>query len=287
MCDGYVCVDVIQVVLDVLGFIMLVQVVDNQEVKCGQVLFVIDQVCYVFVEWFVEVMFVQCCVMLVQVKCEYVCNLQFGNLVVSEQVEESCMCVEQGEVSVVDVQVLFDIVKLNLQCMMIVSFVDGYLNDCVLCVGEYVLVGCVVLLVVDCNLFCVDGYFEEIKLCGIYIGQLVDIIVMGELYVLCGYVQSIVVVIEDCDCMQGVNLLLNVNLVFSWVWFVQCVLVCVVFDEVFDDFWMIVGCIVIVLMCGVDVCCNDNVKLVGVSIVLVSVLVLVVFGMVVSVIGVL
>lgn len=40
---------------------------------------------------------------------------------------------------------------------------------------------------------------------------------MGELVLLYGYVESIVVGIEDCYCSNGSILLLNVILVFDWV----------------------------------------------------------------------
>ena len=44
--DGHVRADVIQVAPDVSGLISSVQVVDNQQVRQGQVLFVIDQARY-------------------------------------------------------------------------------------------------------------------------------------------------------------------------------------------------------------------------------------------------
>ena len=48
--DGHVRADVIQVAPDVAGLITSVQVADNQEVKRGKVLFVIDQARYALAE---------------------------------------------------------------------------------------------------------------------------------------------------------------------------------------------------------------------------------------------
>lgn len=256
--DGHVRADVIQVAPDVSGLITSVQVADNQEVKRGQVLFVIDQARYALAERLAEAT-------LAQAKREYARNLQLGNLVASEQVEESRTRVEQGEASVADAQVSLDTAKLNLQRTTIVSPVDGYLNDRAPRVGEYVPAGRAVLSVVDRNSFRVDGYFEETKLRGIHIGQPVDIIVMGEPHALRGHVQSIVAAIEDRDRTQGANLLPNVNPAFSWVRLAQRVPVRVVLDEVPDDFRMIAGRTATVSMRGADARRNDNAKPVGAS----------------------
>lgn len=127
--DGHVRADVIQVAPDVSGLITSVQVADNQEVKRGQVLFVIDQARYTLAERLAEATLAQRRATLAQAKREYARNLQLGNLVASEQVEESRTRVEQGEASVADAQVSLDTAKLNLQRTTIVSPVDGYLND--------------------------------------------------------------------------------------------------------------------------------------------------------------
>ncbi|WP_431825790.1 efflux RND transporter periplasmic adaptor subunit [Burkholderia sp. F1] len=239
--DGHVRADVIQVAPDVSGLITSVQVVDNQPVKRGQVLFVIDQARYALAERLARATLDQRRATLAQAKREYARNLKLGNLVASEQVEESRTRVEQGEAAVEDAQVSLDTARLNLQRTTIASPVDGYLNDRAPRVGEYVPAGRAVLSVVDLHSFRVDGYFEETKLRGIHIGQAVDITVMGEPHPLRGHVQSIVAAIEDRDRTQGANLLPNVNPAFSWVRLAQRVPVRVALDEVPDDFRMIAG----------------------------------------------
>ncbi|KUZ66163.1 hypothetical protein WI38_13155 [Burkholderia ubonensis] len=239
--DGHVRADVIQVAPDVSGLITSVQVVDNQPVKRGQVLFVIDQARYVLAERLARATLDQRRATLAQAKREYARNLKLGNLVASEQVEESRTRVEQGEAAVEDAQVSLDTARLNLQRTTIASPVDGYLNDRAPRVGEYVPAGRAVLSVVDQHSFRVDGYFEETKLRGIHIGQAVDITVMGEPHPLRGHVQSIVAAIEDRDRTQSANLLPNVNPAFSWVRLAQRVPVRVALDDVPDDFRMIAG----------------------------------------------
>ena len=220
----------------------------------------IDQARYALAERLADATLAQRRATLAQAKREYARNLQLGNLVASEQVEESRTRVEQGEAAVADAQVSLDTAKLNLQRTTIVSPVDGYLNDRAPRVGEYVPAGRAVLSVVDRNSFRVDGYFEETKLRGIHIGQQVDIIVMGEPRALRGHVQSIVAAIEDRDRTQGANLLPNVNPAFSWVRLAQRVPVRVVLDEVPDDFRMIAGRTATVSMREADTRRNDQAK---------------------------
>ncbi|MBU9212945.1 efflux RND transporter periplasmic adaptor subunit [Burkholderia gladioli] len=239
--DGHVRADVIQVAPDVSGLITEVRVVDNQAVSQGQVLFVIDRARYTLALRLAQATLEQRAATLAQARREYARNLKLGNLVASEQLEESRTRVDQGAAALADAQVNVDTARLNLQRTAIVSPVDGYLNDRAPRVGEYVSAGRAVLSVVDQHSFRVDGYFEETKLHGIHIGQPVDISVMGEPRPLRGHVQSIVAAIEDRDRTQSANLLPNVNPAFSWVRLAQRIPVRVALDEVPDDFRMIAG----------------------------------------------
>ncbi|SIT46807.1 p-hydroxybenzoic acid efflux pump subunit AaeA [Paraburkholderia ribeironis] len=239
--DGHVRADVIQVAPDISGLISSVEVADNQQVTQGQVLFVIDQARYTLALRQAQATAQQRRATLDQSRREDARNRKLGNLVAAEVAEESRSRVEANEAALADAIVAIDTAKLNLQRATIVSPVDGYLNDRAPRVGEFVSAGRAVVAVVDMHSFHVDGYFEETKLHGIHIGQLVDISVMGERNPLRGHVQSIVAGIEDRDRTQGSNLLPNVNPAFSWVRLAQRIPVRVALDEVPDDFRMIAG----------------------------------------------
>lgn len=239
--DGHVRADVIQVAPDVSGLISSVEVVDNQQVKQGQVLFVIDQARYTLALRQAEATMQQRNATLAQARREYARNQKLGNLVAAEVLEESRSRVEAGEAALAETKVAIDTARLNLERATIKSPVDGYLNDRAPRVGEFVAAGRAVVSVVDMHSFRVDGYFEETKLRGIDIGQPVDITVMGEPTPLRGHVQSIVAGIEDRDRTQGSNLLPNVNPAFSWVRLAQRIPVRVALDEVPADFRMIAG----------------------------------------------
>ena len=239
--DGHVRADVIQVAPDVSGLITEVKVVDNQQVKRGEVLFVIDQARYTLALRNAQATAQQRRATLDQARREDARNRTLGNLVAREAVEETHSRVEQAAAALADAEVAIDTARLNLQRTVIVSPVDGYLNDRAPRVGEFVSSGRAVLSVVDMHSFRVDGYFEETKLHGIDIGQPVDIKVMGEPGVLRGHVQSIVAAIEDRDRQQSSNLLPNVNPAFSWVRLAQRIPVRVALDEIPADFRMIAG----------------------------------------------
>jgi multidrug resistance efflux pump len=239
--DGHVRADVIQVAPDISGLVSSVEVVDNQQVKQGQVLFVIDQARYSLALRQAQATALQRRATLDQARREDARNRKLGNLVAAEVAEESRSRVEAGEAALADAIVAIDTARLNLQRATIVSPVDGYLNDRAPRAGEFVAAGRPVLAVVDMHSFRVDGYFEETKLGGIDIGQPVDITVMGEPTPLRGHVQSIVAGIEDRDRTQGSNLLPNVNPAFSWVRLAQRIPVRIALDEVPADFRMIAG----------------------------------------------
>jgi multidrug resistance efflux pump len=239
--DGHVRADVIQVAPDISGLITSVDVVDNQQVKRGQVLFVIDQARYALALRQALATAQQRRATLDQARREDARNRQLGELVAKEVAEESRSRVETAEAALADANVAIDTARLNLQRTTIVSPVDGYLNDRAPRAGEFVAAGRAVLSIVDMNSFRVDGYFEETKLRGIDIGQQVDIKVMGEPASLRGHVQSIVAAIEDRDRSQSPNLLPNVNPAFSWVRLAQRIPVRIALDEIPADFRMIAG----------------------------------------------
>lgn len=239
--DGHVRADVVQVAPDVSGLIVRVAVADNQPVKRGDVLFVIDRARYALALAQARASAAQRQATLGQAVREAARNKSLGDLVAREVREESDSRVEQARAALADAQVAVGVADLNLARTVIRSPVDGYVNDRAPRGGEFVSAGHPVLSVVDAASFRVDGYFEETRLGGIAIGQPVTIRVMGERTALRGHVQSIVAGIEDRDRAQGNNLLPNVNPAFSWVRLAQRIPVRIALDDVPADFRMIAG----------------------------------------------
>lgn len=240
--DGRVRADVIQIAPDVSGWITDIHVVDNQMVKKGQVLFVIDQARYALALRDAIATQARRRATYEEARREDVRNRQLGNLVAVEVAQASSARADEARAELDQASVAVDTARLNLQRTTIVSPVDGYVNDRAPRLGEYATAGRAVLSVVDLHSFRVDGYFEETKLRHIHLGQQVDIDVMGEPNLLRGHVVSIVAAIEDRDRENSpTNLLPNVDPAFSWVRLAQRIPVRVALDEVPDDFRMIAG----------------------------------------------
>ncbi|WP_440588098.1 biotin/lipoyl-binding protein [Candidatus Burkholderia verschuerenii] len=110
--DGHVRADVIQVVPDVSGLITNVEVTDNQQVKQGQTLFVIDQARYAFALRNAEAVVQQRRATLDQARREDTRNRSLGNLVAREVTEETHSRVETANAALNDAQVAVDTAKL-------------------------------------------------------------------------------------------------------------------------------------------------------------------------------
>ncbi|MFA7901163.1 efflux RND transporter periplasmic adaptor subunit [Pseudomonas aeruginosa] len=239
--DGHIRADVIQIAPDVSGLIQKVEVRDNQTVKRGDVLFTIDQDRFTLALRQAKATLGERQETLAQASREVNRNRKLGNLVAAEQLEESQSRQARARSAVSEAQVAVESAQLNLDRSVVRSPVDGYLNDRAPRNHEFVTAGRPVLSVVDSASYHVDGYFEETKLGGIHIGDVVDIRVMGDNTRLRGHVESFAAGIEDRDRSSGTNLLPNVNPAFSWVRLAQRIPVRIAFDEVPQDFRMIAG----------------------------------------------
>jgi len=239
--DGHIRADVVQISPDVSGLITEVKVSDNQLVKRGQVLFVIDRARYALALKQAEAALALQNAGLAQARREAARNRGLSDLVAKENIEQSDARVQQDEANVAAASTAVEVARLNLQRTVISSPVDGYLNDRMPRVGDYVSTGKPVLSMVDAHSFHVDGYFEETKLDRVQVNQPVDIQIMGQAHKLRGHVQSIAAGIEDRDRSNGASLLPNVNPTFNWVRLAQRIPVRITLDEVPADFRMIAG----------------------------------------------
>ncbi len=239
--DGRVSANIVQIAPDVSGLIVEVDVVDNQPVRRGQVLFTIDPARFALALRQAEATALQRKATLDEARREYARNKILGDLVAREVFEESFARVQTAEAAYADAQVAIGVAQLNQQRATVVSPVDGYLNVRAPRIGEFANQGRAVIAIVDADSFRVDGYYEETKLRDIAIGQGVTIQLLGDHRRLRGHVQSIVAAIEDRDKMQSSTLLPNVNPAFSWVRLAQRIPVRVKLDDVPADFRLIAG----------------------------------------------
>lgn len=239
--DGHVRADIVQIAPDVSGLVTRVLVRDNQPVRRGEVLFEIDRDRYALALQQATANAAALRATLAQARRESARNRSLDGLVAGEVAEQGRARVEQAEAALTQADASVRLARLNLERTRVLSPADGYLNDRLPRLGDYVSTGRPVLSMVDAASFHVEGYFEETKLHRIRIGSPVDVHIMGEPRHLRGHVQSIAAGIEDRDRSAGSNLLPNVNPTFNWVRLAQRVPVRITLDAVPADVRLVSG----------------------------------------------
>ena len=239
--DGRVRADIVAVNPDVNGLVTAVLVRDNQIVRVGQVLFVIDRSRYELALRQAEAVVASDTAALEQTRRESQRNRTLGSLVTTEQVEEGDAKVRELSAQLQGAIVQRDTARLNLERTTIRATVNGIVTNVELQPGDYATAGHQVLALVDTDAIYVDGYFEETKLPRIRVGDPARVHLMGLDTDLRGTVESIAAAIEDRERSASSTALANVNPTFSWVRLAQRIPVRIRLDHVSDGIRLIPG----------------------------------------------
>ncbi len=239
--DAHVGADVVQVAPDVSGLVEAVKVQDNQTVKQGDLLFVVDRARYRIALAQARAALAERQASVSQLRREIGRDRSLQDLVAAEDAEVRRAKLQAAQASLATAQAAVDLAELNLARTEVRAPSDGRVNDRTVRVGDYVVAGKPVLAVLDTRSFRIDGYFEETRLQGVVPGQPVDIRLMGDARPLHGHVDSIAAGIEDRYRSQGSSLLPNVNPAFDWVRLAQRIPVRIAIDDVPGDMQLIAG----------------------------------------------
>ena len=215
--DGHVRADVVRVTTDVGGLITRVVVRDNQTVRRGDLLLVVDRPRYVAAFEQTEADIASSRATLEQAKKEARRDLALGDLVAVEAHEQTVAKVETAEAALDQAVAARDTARLNLARTAVRATVDGQVTNLDLHPGDYPAAGAQALALVDADSIRVEGYFEETKLRRIQIGDTAEILLMGDRRCLRGHVESIAGGIADDQRSDTSNLLPAVAPTFSWV----------------------------------------------------------------------
>lgn len=239
--DGRVRADVVQVSPDVSGLVTDVLVRNDQPVRIGQTLFVLDRPRYELAEKQAEAAVASARASLEQAKRESHRNAELDTLVTAEKAEETASSVAELSAQLESALVQRDVARLNLERTTIRATVNGIVTNVELQPGDYAAAGHQVLALVDTDSIHVDGYFEETKLPQIQVGDRARVRIMGLKRDLSGTVESIAAGIEDRERSGSSTDLANVNPTFSWVRLAQRVPVRVKLDPVASSIRLISG----------------------------------------------
>lgn len=246
--DGRVRADVINVAADVAGVVVEVPVRDNQLVKKGDVLMLIDPDHYQLAVKQAQALVASRKATWDMRRLNASRRADLDNLVISSESREDASNIAgsaQAEYQLAQAQL--EAAELNLKRTRVLSAVDGYVTNLNVHRGDYAKMGESKMAVVDRHSFWVYGFFEETKLPHIRVGDSVDMQLMsGES--LKGHVESIARGIYDRDNPQSRDLIADVNPTFNWVRLAQRVPVRIHLDQVPEGLVLAAGitCTVIV-----------------------------------------
>lgn len=239
--DGRIKADVVQVAPDVTGQVVKINVIDNQKVNVGDVLFEIDPARFELALRQARAAEEAAKVTLAQAIREANRNRELKDLVATEVTEQGQSRVEEARAALLQAIVNRDKAQLDLDRTKVLAAVDGIVTNLDLRTGSYVTASHPVMALVDRNSYYAEGYFEETKLPNIEEGNRATIKLMSNDEVLEGHVHSISRGIEDRERTKGGRLLQNINPAFNWVRLVQRIPVRVEFDNLPENVRLVAG----------------------------------------------
>ena len=122
--------------------------------------------------------------------------------------------------------------RVNLERTEIRSPVNGWVTNLLAQLGDYTNVGQNQISVVDADSFWIDGYFEEINIEPIHVGDPAQIKLMGYSEPLRGHVDSIARAINVANAQPNGQGVATVNPIFTWVRVAQRIPVRIHIDNV-------------------------------------------------------
>ncbi|MBA1421605.1 MAG: HlyD family secretion protein [Epsilonproteobacteria bacterium] len=244
--DGQVRTQVIQVTPRVNGMVIKIDVVDNQKVKRGDLLFEIDPSMY------------QVKVDQAKARLQRTLEAAKGTKIEYERVQK-IYARDKGAVSQKDLvrnetnyhKSLADIdssreslktAKLNLSYTKVYAEVDGYVSNINFQIGSQASANKPILALVDENAFWVFGFFREDAIPEVEVGDTAKVTLLAYPDTpLSGKVSSIAWGIAHSDGNPGNNLLPSVKPVFQWIRLAQRIPVRIKLDKLPDNVKLRVG----------------------------------------------
>ena len=230
--DGRVRAYVVDVAPEVSGTVVAVPVRDNQVVRRGDPLFVIDPQRFRLAIAEAQARLSSTREDLRLRQSDAARRAGLAGIVSAEERERFASTATTAQASVDAAQAQLDVARLNLARATLYAPVNGYVTNLLLRSGDYVTAGQARVAVIDSDSFWIYGYFEETKLHGVVIGDPARIKLMGYAPLLGGHVESIARGINDQNGNPDRLGLQDVNPVFTWVRLAQRIPVRIHIDSI-------------------------------------------------------
>ena len=240
--DGQVRADVVQVAPDVSGFVTEVKIRDNQAVRAGDILFLIDQSRFNLALRQAQAALASAEADMDQKKRDAERFQRLSTDAITQiQREQSQTTANIAAATFERAQASLDTAALNLARTEVKASVNGFVTNFTMRPGDYLSAGRPVFALLDTDSFRVEGYFEETKLPRIHLGDPVRVHLMGVAPSLHGHVEGIASGIVNRQLGSSPDLLANVSPTFSWVRLAQRIPVRVHIDHVPDGVRLVAG----------------------------------------------
>lgn len=231
--DGRIRVQVASVAPEVTGRIKELRVADNQFVRKGDVLYVLDPFDF-DVALQTSKAALQQRAADVQVKQRQ--SERQGKLsslaTTPEQQQVYAGNAIQAEAAFEAAQSQVALAEVNLKRTEVRSPVNGYVTNLLLRAGDYARQGVANVSIIDTDSFWIDGYFEETKMARVCTGAQVEAKLMGYSAPIIGHVSTITRGLSVSNAAAGAQGLPNVDPIYTWVRLAQRVPVRIAIDEV-------------------------------------------------------
>lgn len=231
--DGRLRADTVPLAADVSGRVDAVMVHDNQVVRRGQTLFVIDTTRLANDLAQADAAVATAQAQLAAAQREATRYRLLADVVAPQEVDTRRSAVDELRARHAQALAVRQRARIDLERARVVAPVNGIVTNFSLRPGAYATAGQPVMALLDQDSFYVSGYFEETKLARMRPGMRALVRVMGEARPLRGHVEGVSAGVEDRDRSTAPGTLLaSVNPSFSWIRLAQRVPVRIALDEV-------------------------------------------------------
>jgi multidrug resistance efflux pump len=231
--DGRVRVQVAGVAPLVSGKITEMRVADNQFVRKGDVLYVIDPFDFEVALRTNRAQLEQKAADLQVKQVQSERRQHLSNIATStEEQQVFAGTALQARAAFESAQHQLAQAEINLRRTQVRSPVNGYVTNLVIGVGDFAHQGTVIVSVIDSDSYWIDGYFEETKMARVCIGDRVEAKLMGYAQPILGHVATVTRGIGVSNAAAGTQGLPNVDPVYTWVRLAQRIPVRIAIDQV-------------------------------------------------------
>jgi multidrug resistance efflux pump len=247
--DGMVRVQVANVAPQVSGQIVDVRTFDNQRVRKGDVLYVIDKVDFQIALENAKAAVLGSEADLEVKKAQATRRKSQSTAWTSvEEKQTFAGSADMAAAANASAKASLSQAETNLQRTEVRSPVDGYVTNLLMRVGDFAQTGSSNVSVIDEHSYWIDAYFEETKLASIHVGDPVEAKLLGYDTPIKGTVESITGGISASNAANSTQGLPNVDPIFTWVRLAQRIPVRVKIDQLPPGVPLIAG-----MTCSVSV----------------------------------